>query len=103
MKAEGFLARYSKLFSCRHYTQLASRDLDEELHGREKFELRFHYFICMVCRRYTRQIHLIDSAIKKYASGSGQSEPKELEAEVHLSADAKSRIQRELEAESGKN
>ncbi|MDC0357389.1 hypothetical protein OAO01_01110 [Oligoflexia bacterium] len=50
------------LFSCRRYTKLASHSLDEELSRSESFFMRFHHIICTVCRRYRRQINLIEAA-----------------------------------------
>jgi hypothetical protein len=52
------------LLSCKRYSELASRQLDEQLSGWDKFFHRFHHAICLVCRRFARQIQVIDSASK---------------------------------------
>lgn len=52
------------LLSCKRYSELASRQLDDRLSGWDKFFHRFHHAICLVCRRFARQIQVIDSASK---------------------------------------
>jgi hypothetical protein len=50
------------LFSCRRYTEMASLSLDNSLSAKEKACMRFHHVICMVCRRFRRQLDLIEEA-----------------------------------------
>lgn len=53
-----------ELFSCQYYTELSSQNLDAPLSLKERLVMRFHHIICTVCRRFTRQIKLIDSAAR---------------------------------------
>ena len=48
--------------TCEHYTQLASRSLDEPLSARDKFAFWVHHIICTFCRRFYRQLRLVDQA-----------------------------------------
>jgi len=59
---------FPALFSCRRYTELASRSMDEKLGPSEMIFHRFHHIICMVCRRFKRQIVLVNKAIQKIDS-----------------------------------
>jgi hypothetical protein len=53
-------------FSCRRYTELASRRLDHELGCSERRVFWFHHYWCMVCRRFNRQITLINRAARQW-------------------------------------
>ncbi len=52
------------LLSCKHFSELASKKLDQPLTTWEKFFFRSHYLICLVCRRFFRQMNTIDSAAR---------------------------------------
>lgn len=81
-------------FSCQHYTELASRGIDEELRGWDKVRFRFHHVICTFCRRARRQMLMIERGLKRLTEGEeGSVEP--------LSAAAKDRILRKLQGGEG--
>lgn len=71
--------------SCREYSKLASKKLDAPLSPWEQFTYVVHRALCMVCRRYERQIQAINGAAKSYAT-------RELETHVELSPAAKERL-----------
>jgi hypothetical protein len=50
------------LLSCRRYTELASRAQDCQLPWHERMMLSAHHALCMVCRRFSRQMKAIDRA-----------------------------------------
>ena len=84
------------LISCREYSRLASKRLDEKLSVFESVCYWFHHGICMVCRRFNRQIHLIDKAGASLAEGT----PHDIEAVagVHtLRPEAQERIRKHLQ------
>lgn len=84
------------LISCREYSRLASKRLDEKLSVFESVCYWFHHGICMVCRRFNRQIHLIDKAGASLAEDT----PHDIEAVagVHtLRPEAQERIRKHLQ------
>ena len=50
------------LISCEKYTELASRQLDEQLSLGQRILFWGHHLLCLVCRRFRRQLHLIHDA-----------------------------------------
>ncbi|MGA1192550.1 MAG: hypothetical protein ACO3XO_09740, partial [Bdellovibrionota bacterium] len=84
------------LISCREYSRLASKRLDERLTVFEAICYWFHHGICMVCRRFNRQIHLIDKAGASLATDTAH----DIEgvAGVHtLRPEAQERIRKHLQ------
>ena len=61
------------LISCREYSRLSSKRLDEPLSFFEAFCYWFHHVICMVCRRFDRQLRTIHRAGQALAEESLQS------------------------------
>ena len=58
-----YLNKGNVLFiSCEKYAKLASRKVDTHLHWYEQPGFFFHHLLCTVCRRFKRQIELIDMA-----------------------------------------
>jgi hypothetical protein len=47
--------------SCREASRLASEALDRPLTKRERWALGFHKFLCRNCRRFTKQISILQS------------------------------------------
>lgn len=53
--------RYLRSFmSCKDYTERASRSMEANLPVHDKVAFGFHHVICMMCRRFFRQVKLID-------------------------------------------
>lgn len=78
------------LLSCKKHTELLSQAMDRPMGIWERFSLRFHAFICFTCRRFHRQLELMDRALK------GMPESKESHAATCecLSEEAASRIKK---------
>ena len=73
--------------SCERYSWLASRRLDDRLTLKEKIQFWAHHSLCLVCRRFKRQIDLLDSATKKYQR-SLASDSLEADDDIVLSPEA---------------
>lgn len=52
------------MISCDESTNLISKKQDSRLNLLEKFQLWMHLMFCKFCRRYDKQIELIDRTIK---------------------------------------
>ena len=51
------------LISCKKYSEFASRDLDgDSLTKSEERKMNLHHFFCNFCRRFTKQIRVIDES-----------------------------------------
>lgn len=81
-----------KQVTCRRYTELASKSLDQPLTGREKVSFWLHHFICTFCRRSTRQLKVIEQAAQRISSEPGLYS----NSDDGLSAEAKERIKEAL-------
>jgi len=81
-----------RTLSCEHYTELASQSLDRPLSLKEKFSFKLHHAICMVCRRYNRQINLIQRAALKLSEKEAQLEKEADISDITLSREAKEKI-----------
>ena len=90
--SHGVLCGLSSL-SCRRYSELASRRLDGPLSFSENALYWFHHMLCITCRRYNRQISMIEKAL-----GRAHQEPLDqtIEQAAPLSDDGKERIRAAL-------
>ncbi|MCI5065465.1 hypothetical protein MRY87_07040 [bacterium] len=96
------------LLSCAEYSKLASKKIDVPLSAAESVAYWFHKMICMVCRRFERQLGIIERAAQSYGlralsdeelSESGDTFHHARERGAHLSEAAKARMREKLEAE----
>ncbi|HKI17169.1 MAG TPA: zf-HC2 domain-containing protein [Isosphaeraceae bacterium] len=53
---------------CEELTRLASESLDRDLNRLERVALRSHLLYCAACRRYLRQLKLVQSALERLAT-----------------------------------
>ena len=53
---------------CKHATRLISQSLERPLRRSEKLALAFHLLVCKWCRRYRKQLRLIEEMIRAFAS-----------------------------------
>ena len=60
---------------CEGMSRLASESLDRELTRPERAALRMHTFYCSACRRYLRQLKLINRALRRLAARLETDEP----------------------------
>lgn len=53
---------------CKHATRLISQSMERPLTRGEKISLGLHLFVCKWCRRYQKQLRLIQGIIREFAS-----------------------------------
>lgn len=76
------------MLSCRHAARLLSESLDRPLPRSKRFALKFHVLICTYCRRYGKQIRLLDALARGFAAKAAEA----AEALGGLSPEAKARL-----------
>ncbi len=86
-----FLAR--QFPPCKEVTRLVSESLDRDLSVPERLTLRVHVLMCVLCRRFARQVRFVRDALRRH--------PDRLEGQVlppppGLSTEARDRIRRSL-------
>ena len=47
-------------FTCQHYSELASKNIDTELSIKESILFKLHNVLCLLCRRCKNQIETIE-------------------------------------------
>lgn len=52
------------MLSCQSASRLVSQSLDRPLNWQEKLALRFHLAMCRNCRRFAKQLKLLQGAVK---------------------------------------
>ena len=52
------------LLSCKKHSELLSQAMDRPMSPWEKFCLKFHAALCFTCRRFHRQLEVMDRALK---------------------------------------
>lgn len=50
--------------SCKHFTDLTLRSMDQPLTFRENVRRRFHYFSCSVCRGFQKQMLSLTALVR---------------------------------------
>lgn len=56
-----------KMLTCKDASRLISEGQERHLRLRERWGLRLHLWICVNCRRFERQIHLLRRALRELA------------------------------------
>ena len=85
------------MLSCKEAARLLSQSLEERLPFRRRVSLRFHVMMCHLCRRYGKQIRLLDQIFRKH----GEIEDDTADTTgASLSSDAKARLKAVLSEES---
>ncbi|GAB6067120.1 hypothetical protein JCM13664_04380 [Methylothermus subterraneus] len=80
------------MLTCRQAVELLSKALDVPLSVRERLALRLHLWLCALCRRYARQLNLLERLCALLR-------PEDLLAEGKLSPQARERILEKLRGE----
>jgi hypothetical protein len=52
--------------TCRRAAELISEELDTNLPLRQQIGLGFHTLLCVACRRYRRQIGVVEEAVEEF-------------------------------------
>ena len=80
------------MISCKEAMELASKELDARLSGKERLLLWIHVWICRGCSRYQQQLQWLHELYK-------QSSPESWLPDVTLPPQAKDRIRQRLRRE----
>ena len=75
--------------NCKQIIELSSQKLETQLPLLTGLEMKFHLLMCKTCRRYGRQLSVIQKALTAMDNKSSTK---------HLSAEAKQRIAKHLNA-----
>ncbi len=75
------------MISCRRAAELISKELDTDLSFQQRVRLGFHTIVCSGCRRFRRQLKVIDVAVTEFFEISSDEN-----SETSLSADSKQRL-----------
>ena len=51
-------------FSCEKFSKDCCRSLDEDMSLWDSARVKFHYFICLYCRRFSRHVHQMEEQFK---------------------------------------
>ncbi|MEN8261019.1 MAG: zf-HC2 domain-containing protein [Pseudomonadota bacterium] len=81
------------MLSCKEVSQLASKTLDAPLTWRERMGMRLHLLICRLCRRYVRNLLLLEQML----TDARKVDLEPLAAGVKLSDEGRARMRRALE------
>ena len=81
--------------TCERYTELASRAIDQPLHGKDRFGFWLHHIICTFCRRSRRQMLLLEKGMERMV----ESDDSDAGREEKLSIEARERIRESLRHE----
>ena len=66
------IAKLFSWLSCCEYTKRSSRYMDRELSLLEKPGYLFHHLVCLSCRRFSRQVLLINKVCECYEPSEGE-------------------------------
>jgi hypothetical protein len=61
-----FLARFMP--ACREVSRMVSDGMDRRLPLRRRLLIRMHVSMCVLCRRYEKQLHLVREGVGRYAN-----------------------------------
>jgi predicted anti-sigma-YlaC factor YlaD len=81
---------------CEGMARLASESLDRELGPMERLALRLHLLYCAACRRYSRQLKLLQGALWRLGASLQTDDPL---PGAGLPDDTRERIKRSLKSE----
>lgn len=62
------------MLSCKEASRLLSQSLDRKLSWKERLELRFHLFICDMCKRFAKQLKIMQIAMQDWVNVCEQDE-----------------------------
>jgi len=74
--------------SCERISQLASEQLDRKLNLRERFAMRFHFFMCVACKHYSENMLKLHQVL--------QLQCKEKVSDIELPTDKRKTIEQSI-------
>lgn len=81
------------VFSCKQISALISLSMDKKLSFSKRMGIKFHLMMCVLCRRYRRQLLFIRSVLRRDGGVDDDSTCQT------LSSDARKRIEKKLHDE----
>ena len=79
------------MLKCKSASELVSQSLDRQLTRSERFDLRFHLFICKYCNQFNQQLQAIRIALTK------ANEAVENDVSITMPSDTKKRLLQSIE------
>lgn len=76
--------------SCKDISELISQAMDRQLPLRKRLSIRLHVSMCGLCRRYEKQLHLLEHGFACYA------DPEKNATAKSLSPEAKAKLEKAL-------
>lgn len=74
------------MLDCKHASRLVSQSMDRQLSLRERLGLRLHLLLCDACTQFSRQMTLLQQAVRQWSSRV------ENDTRLTLPGDARQRI-----------
>lgn len=71
------------MHNCKQITELSSQQMETQLPLLARLEIKFHFLMCGLCRRYARQLSIMHKALVEMDNNI---------VDTHLSTEAKQRI-----------
>ena len=75
------------VFSCKQTSQMISLSLDEQLPLSKRMGIRFHLMMCVLCRRYRKQLLAIRALLRMEQEDAGT---------AALSTEARQRLEKKI-------
>jgi len=88
------------MFKCNEISKKVSESFDRSLPLYQRMMIRIHLMMCKYCSRFKEQLVVIREAIRSEDENAAGSEPEDSAA---LSSDARDRIKRSLQNQTGSN
>ncbi|MGL4555091.1 MAG: hypothetical protein ACRC33_28330 [Gemmataceae bacterium] len=63
------------MITCRRAAELISGEQDADLPLHQRAVLGFHTLLCGPCRRYRRQLGVVEEAVEAFVAGGGTGDP----------------------------
>lgn len=73
--------------NCKQITELSSQQMETQLPLLTRLEIKLHFMMCDLCRRYSRQLSILHKALVEMDNNR---------VDTHLSIEAKQRISKKL-------
>jgi hypothetical protein len=78
------------MLNCKNASQLISQSLDRKLSFKQRWQLKFHLFICDACYRFNQQLYQLRAMLNKMRQQT------EADVSITLSTEAKERIKEKI-------
>ncbi len=62
------IKKFKLIFSCKDYSEACCKSRDQKLGLVERFRFSVHHVLCFTCRRFSKQLDILDSACRNLYS-----------------------------------